>query len=170
MNSFDWKEFAKSKRGSYTKCDKGFIGGDRISKIINISNDRRYTEIRKKQIRSYQASNHFNSEKLEIEIVDKNLSFNKTRITRRNILQRIGKLIKNQYKIDGHQFHQLNRILHLNEVRYLLSYPKSELIFIYDSIKFNTESQGMMNEDLDKVLQSLNFIINEINKNNAGNK
>ena len=141
---YNWKEFSKRISARYSETNNGYIGGDIIVK--NIDNSPKFT-IQKEIRRYYSASSHYNSEKLKILFFTKN-NYGKFRITKRFF----------KLKTEGNNNILSSKLKKIKELKQLLKYPKSELIFIDNEITFKSQSLGLMKENLSEIIKSIEII------------
>ncbi len=158
----DWKKFADQINAKYEDRSDGFIGGDVILASINKDDRNEKIRIEKKTRRGYEASSHFNIEKLHLGLSIKNSNFGKARITKKTFIKRIGKKVKDQYKIEENSLIDLNQILNTKDLAYLLRYPNAEFILLDSSIQFKAQSLGKMHEEIDKIFQAITNLKNRL--------
>ena len=147
----NWKEYSTGISAIYSENIDGFIGGDKTIKKIEKHS---VFSVKKTTRRSFWASSHYNSEKIECNYFIKNENNRKIRITKNNLFRRIlyGKL-----KIEG-TFKPSKKLLESKELNYLMSNPKPEIYCLNNEIVYKTESLGQMNEDLPKIIDSVEII------------
>lgn len=165
INYMNWNEYAQKIDAKFKEELKTFIGGEKIFKEIEKEEINEKIKAHKEIRKSYGASSHFNLEKLNIEFSFENIDFGKNRIIRKSYLSRIGKTNEAQYNIEGEKLTPLKNILASSELKYLLQYSKSEFIVFKNSIFFKAQSIGEMNEDLEKIFNSIQLLKSEISKN-----
>ena len=139
-----WKIFSETISAKYSETCESYIGGDTIMKIID--NNPKFT-IQKKIRRNYSSSSHYNNEKLKVVFETKN-NYGKFRITKRFF----------KIKVEGNISNLSNEIIKSKDLKKLLKYPKSEVIFINNQIIFKSQSLGLMKENLSEVLNSIEII------------
>lgn len=149
-----WKEFACKIDGKYEDQSTGFIIGDSNNKLISKDDGLEKVKIQKRVRRAYGQSSDFNHEKLEFEWCVRGVEFGKNRITKKD---KSGK-----YEIKDESYGFTGQILNSQELEYLMSYPKSELILLKNSIWFKCKSQGEIKEDLGEIYKSIEILKNTI--------
>lgn len=154
-----WTEFANKLDAKFEKKSNPFLGGEKIFRVIEKEYADKNIRIQKEIRKSYGASSHSNFEKLEFEFSLKNAGFGKYRIIRKNYFSRIGKKTEQQYSIEGDNPISLKTILLSNELKYLLQHSNSELITLKNNLIFKTQFQGEMNEDLEHIFNSIQFLM-----------
>lgn len=151
-----WNEFADKIDGQFEDNSSSYIIGNTRIKAISKADEHGLFRIQKRTRCSYGASSHYNSENLEVEYSFKNrIILEKGRITRNNKLQRLGKSIDKQFKIEGQNKSFFKTIVILKETAYLLEHPSSEILFSSKSILFRLTSLGELKEDLWSIFTSI---------------
>jgi len=158
----DWTEFAEKIEGEFQENSSGFIGGDVIIKKIIKEDELGNYEIEKRLRRSYEASSHCNLEKLNWRFHFNEIDFEKCRIVKKPLFRRLGKPREKCYNVEGEGSESIKKLLLLEELNYLLDYPKSEFFLIGSSINFRSQFIGEMEEELEKIYESIEKIKSEL--------
>jgi hypothetical protein len=153
----NWKEYSTGISAIYSENIDSFIGGDKTIKKIEKHS---VFSVKKTTRRSFGASSHYNSEKLECNYFIENENNRKVRITNHNLFRRI---IFSKLKIEG-TFKPSKKLIESKELNYLMSNPNSEIRCLNNEIVYKTRSLGQMDENLSKIIDSLEIISNLIVK------